>query len=52
MEPDGLKSKLKQHDDDKVIENEYGDLFTLEEFNKMLIECPVQFRESVGEWFA
>lgn len=37
---------------DKIIENEYGDLFTVEEFKQVLEECPVQFFDYVGEHFS
>ena len=39
-------------DSEKVIENEYGDLYTLEEFRAVLEECPVQFIHSVGAYFS
>lgn len=35
----------------KVIENEYGDLFTVEEFRQILEECPVQFTSMIGQTF-
>lgn len=38
-------------DQDKIIENEYGDLFTLEEFEQILQECPIQYTESIGQCF-
>lgn len=37
---------------DKVIEDEYGDLYTLEEFKQMLEECPIQYTHSVGKDFS
>jgi hypothetical protein len=36
----------------EVIENEYGDLYTLDEFKGVLEECPVQFTHSVGQSFS
>ena len=30
-------------DKDKIIEDEYGDLFTLAEFREILSECPIQY---------
>lgn len=39
-------------DDDKVIENEYGDLFSLEEFRKVLAECPIVYTHSIGVEFS
>jgi len=35
-----------------VIEDEYGDKYTVAEFQEMLVECPLQFVRSVGEWFS
>jgi len=37
---------------EKFIENEYGELFTLEEFEAILKECPVVFLDSVGTQFS
>jgi hypothetical protein len=34
------------------IENEYGDKFTRKEFEEMLEECPVQYYDSMGQWFS
>ena len=39
-------------DPDKVIEDEYGTLFTVEEFEQVLEECPVQYTDSVGVEFS
>ena len=39
-------------DKDKVVENEYGDLFTLEEFAQILEECPVRYNDSRGQHFS
>ena len=39
-------------DKDKVVENEYGDLFTWHEFLMVLEECPVQYTDSVGQEFS
>ena len=39
-------------DSSKVIENEYGDLFTLEEFKQILQECPIQYTDSIGKCFS
>ena len=36
----------------KWIENEYGDLFTLIEFEAILSECPIHYFHSVGEEFS
>jgi hypothetical protein len=36
----------------KVIEDEYGDLYTVDEFNRVLMECPVMFYDSVGQYFS
>ena len=38
-------------DPDKWIEDEYGHLYSLDEFNQMLEECPIQYRESIGLFF-
>jgi len=35
----------------KYIEDEYGQIYTREEFEKVLEECPLQF-EALGEWFS
>ena len=32
--------------------NEYGDTFTKDEFLKILEECPIQFKNFIGEWFS
>ena len=37
---------------DKVIEDEYGHLFTIEEFRRVLEECPVQYKDSIGTQFS
>lgn len=61
--PQGLKLELEgdqmcpccrreYEDKDKVIENEYGDLFTWDEFLEVLKECPVQYFNSIGEEFS
>ena len=42
----------RPHADDKVIENEYGDLYSLQEFEAVLSECPIQFTNSMGTIFA
>ena len=43
----------REHEDkDKVIENEYGDLFTWGEFLKILEECPIQYTEMIGQEFS
>ena len=39
-------------DKDKVIENEYGDLFSWHEFLMVLEECPVQYSDSIGHEFS
>ena len=39
-------------EDDKVIEDEYGTLYTLDEFKAVMSECPVQFRDSIGQQFS
>lgn len=36
---------------DFVIENEYGDLFTLTQFEAILKECPIQYTNHVGQCF-
>ena len=36
----------------KKVKNEYGEVFTREEFEKMLENlCPIWYRHSIGEWF-
>lgn len=35
----------------KIIENEYGDLFTIEEFKQIFEECPIQYTHTIGEYF-
>lgn len=42
----------KFDDKDKIIEDEYGRLFTLEEFNAVLSECPIRFFDGVGTEFS
>lgn len=39
-------------DPEKVIQNEYGGLFTLEEFLAVLEECPIQYMDSIGTHFS
>jgi len=34
------------------IEDEYGNIYTVEEFLNMLEECPIQFKDSVGKGFS
>jgi len=47
-----VNMKLEGYDEpDKVIVNEYGDLFTMEEFLEVLKECPIQFFDTVGDSF-
>ena len=41
-----LKSKIK------VIKDEYGQKFTREEFEQILLECPIQYNESIGQAFS
>jgi len=38
-------------DPDKWIENEYDELFTIQEFQAILSECPIHYFRSVGERF-
>jgi hypothetical protein len=38
-------------DPEKVIEDEYGKLFTLEEFQEILADCPIQYYDSIGTIF-
>ena len=49
-----MLSETSPHYDvnEKVIEDEYGSLFTLKEFMEMLDECPIQYNESVGQEFS
>jgi len=42
----------KFKEEDKIIESEYGDIYTLEEFKQILEECPIRFIHSIGEWFS
>lgn len=35
-----------------IIWNEYGDTFTKKEFLQILEECPIQYKDSIGEWFS
>jgi hypothetical protein len=63
MAPEKIPLELKDNDScpccrreyedkDKVIENEYGDLFTWDEFMAVLDECPVKYTNSIGENFS
>ena len=36
---------------EKIIENEYGRLFTLAEFWEVLEECPIQSFDLIGAYF-
>ncbi len=46
MDPDKFLKKRV------TIWNEYGDNFSHDEFLKILEECPIQFKESIGQWFS
>lgn len=35
-----------------VVVNEYGDYFTRAEFAAILSECPIQYTDSIGQWFS
>lgn len=35
-----------------IIWNEYGETFTKDEFLKILEECPIQYQNSIGQWFS
>ena len=37
---------------DHVIENEYGDIYTKGGFQELVDACPIQFYDSVGEFFS
>jgi hypothetical protein len=37
--------------DGKVIEDEYGDTYTLMEFQRVLEECPIRYYDSIDSWF-
>lgn len=37
---------------DKVIEDEYERLYTLAEFESVLSECPIQYTDSIGQYFS
>ena len=39
-------------DDPYLVEDEYGDLFTMAEFEAVLSECPMQFTEHIGVDFS
>ena len=39
-------------DTTKVIEDEYGELYSEDEFEKVLAECPIQFFEHIGKYFS
>jgi hypothetical protein len=39
-------------DDPYLVENEYGDLFTMAEFEAVLRECPIQYTEHIGVDFS
>lgn len=39
-------------DPDKVIEDEYGNLYTRAEFDKVLEECPIQYTDNIGQYFS
>lgn len=40
------------NDPEKVIEDEYGNLYTLEEFAAVLDECPIQYGHEIGRCFS
>jgi hypothetical protein len=65
MSPDTLSSYVSQgsagqcpccnrdyDDKEKIIQDEYGDLFTWHEFLMILEECPVQYNDSIGQEFS
>ena len=33
------------------VKNEYGDIFSIDEFRKILEECPIQYLDSIGKEF-
>lgn len=37
---------------DQVIEDEYGNLYTLKEFIQVLSECPIIYKDSIGQNFS
>ena len=39
-------------DDDKVVEDEYGKTYSMDEFKQVLDECPVQYKNSIGTVFS
>lgn len=36
----------------EVIQDEYGRKYTVDQFNEMMNECPIQDHSSVGTWFS
>ena len=50
MDPDSILKRKKSNR--KIIENEYGDLFTLDKFKQILRECPIQYHHSIGVLFS
>jgi hypothetical protein len=43
--------KYFSEEQSKVIKDEYGNYFTLKEFNQILDECPIQFTNLIGREF-
>jgi len=50
--PECGHEKTVETDDDYVFEDEYGKVYTSEEFSRVIDECPIQFRDGVGGRFS
>lgn len=50
--PEQVFKKLSRSKRAKTVINEYGDLFTVQEFQAILAECPVQYTDSIGHNFS
>lgn len=42
----------KYNDPEKCIQDEYGRLFTIEGFKKVIDECPIHYTNMVGKYFS
>lgn len=51
ISPSSLNDELKKINKTKPVIDEYGTEYTKREFDAVLNECPVQYQDSIGQWF-
>jgi uncharacterized CHY-type Zn-finger protein len=53
QEPSDVQQICKEHPDEELIQDEYGTVFTCQEFLNMLNNnCPIFYKHSIGKWFS